>query len=70
MPKFLEDKLRQQYAAKGKKGDALDHAVYGTMNSIGAMHGAKETAKGREMERKHEEDQKTEHPLRRLSRRA
>lgn len=47
MPKFLEDKLRAEY------GDN-DSAVYGTMNKIGAMHGNKETAKGREMERKHE----------------
>lgn len=46
MPKFLEDKLKKQYP-----GD--NHAVYGTMNKIGAMHGNKETAKGREMERKH-----------------
>ena len=46
MPKFLEDKLRAEY------GDN-DHAIYGTMNKIGAMHGNKETAKGREMEKKH-----------------
>lgn len=53
MPKFLEDKLRGEYAAKGKSGRALDHAVYGTMNNIGAMHGNKITAKGKRMERKH-----------------
>ena len=47
MPKFLEDKLKAEY---GKN----NHAVYGTMNKIGAMHGSKETEKGREMEAKHE----------------
>ena len=30
--------------------------VYATMNSIGAMHGNKETAKGRAMEKKHQVD--------------
>lgn len=49
MPKFLEDKLRAEY------GDN-PHAIYGTMNKIGAMRGNKETAKGAEMERKHERD--------------
>lgn len=49
MPKFLEDKLRAEY------GDN-PHAIYGTMNKIGAMHGNKETAKGRRMEAKHERD--------------
>ena len=46
MPKFLEDKLKQEYPNN-------PGAVYGTMNAIGAMHGNKETAKGREMEKKH-----------------
>ena len=46
MPKFLERKLRAEY------GDN-PHAIYGTMNKIGAMHGNKETAKGRAMEAKH-----------------
>ena len=46
MPKFLEQKLKQEY------GDN-DHAVYGTLNKIGAMHGNKETALGSEMARKH-----------------
>jgi len=53
MPKFLENKLRAEYQKKGKKGEALDRAVYGTMNKLGAMKGSQETAKGREMERKH-----------------
>lgn len=47
MPEFLEKKLKKEY------GDN-DHAIYGTMNKIGAMHGSKETAKGRAMEKKHE----------------
>jgi len=46
MPKFLEAKLKKEYPNNPS-------AVYGTMNKLGAMHGNKETAKGREMERKH-----------------
>ena len=46
MPKFLEEKLKAEYGNN-------PHAIYGTMNKIGAMHGNKETEKGREMERKH-----------------
>lgn len=49
MPKFLEKKLRAEYGNNA-------HAIYGTMNKIGAMHGNKETAKGREMEKKHMKD--------------
>ena len=45
-PKFLEKKLEKEY------GDN-PHAIYGTMNKIGAMKGNKETAKGRSMEKKH-----------------
>jgi hypothetical protein len=56
MPKFLEDKLKREYSAKGKKGKALAHAVYGTMNAIGAMHGNKVTRKGERMQAKHERD--------------
>ena len=47
MPKFLEEKLKREYPNNPS-------AVYGTMNAIGAMRGNKETAKGREMEKKHE----------------
>ena len=47
MPKFLEDKLKSEYP--GNPG-----AVFGTLNSIGAMHGNKETALGRQMQAKHE----------------
>jgi hypothetical protein len=49
LPQFLEDKLKAEY------GDN-DAAVYGTLNNIGAMHGNKETAKGKAMEAKHEAD--------------
>lgn len=49
MPKFLENKLKQEYGA--------DSSIpYKVMNSIGAMRGNKETAKGRAMEAKHERD--------------
>lgn len=51
MPKFLEDKLRKEYGDNPR-------AIYGTMNKIGAMRGNKETAKGREMERKHRRHKK------------
>lgn len=51
MPKFLEDKLKSEYPNN-------PHAVYGTMNKLGAMHGNKETAKGRAMEAKHVRDTK------------
>jgi hypothetical protein len=51
MPKFLEEKLEREYS-----GDK--HAVFGTMNKIGAMKGSKITAKGRAMERKHERDER------------
>jgi hypothetical protein len=56
MPKFLEQRLRREAAAKGKTGDEADRYVYGTMNNLGAMHGSKETAKGRAMQEKHDED--------------
>ena len=46
MPKFLEKKLQAEYGNNPR-------AIYGTMNAIGAMHGNKETAKGRAMDRKH-----------------
>lgn len=47
MPQFLEEKLKKEYPNN-------PHAVYGTMNRIGAMKGNKETAKGREMQAKHD----------------
>ncbi len=48
MPKFLEERLKREYGNN-------DHAVYGTLNKIGAMRGNTETPKGRRMEKKHEE---------------
>jgi hypothetical protein len=47
MPKFLEEKLKKKY---GKNSSV----PYKIMNSIGAMHGSKETKKGAQMEEKHE----------------
>jgi hypothetical protein len=49
MPKFLERKLKAEYGANSS-------IPYKVMNSIGAMKGNKETAKGAEMERKHKRD--------------
>lgn len=46
MPAFLEKKLKAEYGNN-------PHAIFGTMNKIGAMHGNKITAKGLSMERKH-----------------
>lgn len=46
MPKFLERKLKQEYGAKSD-------IPYKIMNKMGAMHGNKETAKGKEMDKKH-----------------
>lgn len=54
MPAFLEKKLKAEY------GDN-PHAIYGTLNKIGAMKGNKETAKGRAMEKKHELAKKMKH---------
>lgn len=47
MPQFLHDKLAKQYGEKSK-------IPYKVMNALGAMHGNKETEKGREMQRKHD----------------
>lgn len=49
MPKFLEAKLKKEYGANSA-------VPYKVMNSIGAMHGNKVTAKGIAMEKKHERD--------------
>lgn len=47
MPKFLEKKLKSEYGSNSA-------VPYKVMNSIGAMRGNKETAKGRSMEMKHD----------------
>lgn len=49
MPRIIERKLEHEYRDLPKK--EREHAVYGTLNKIGAMHGSKETKKGRAMER-------------------
>ena len=46
MPAFLEKKLKKEYPGN-------DHAVYGTLNKLGLMHGNKETAKGKKADAKH-----------------
>ncbi len=47
MPKFLENKLKQEYGANS-------NVPYKVMNKLGAMKGNKETAKGKEMAKKHQ----------------
>lgn len=49
MPKFLVQKLKSEYG-----NNPL--AIYGTLNKLGAMHGNKETPKGRAMQAKHMKD--------------
>lgn len=44
MPQILEEKLKKEYGNN-------KHAIYGTMNKIGAMKGNKETKKGRAIEK-------------------
>jgi hypothetical protein len=60
MPKFLVDKLKAEYPNN-------PHAVYGTLNDIGAVRGNKETAKGKAMARKHARDMNAgQHPHKNL----
>jgi hypothetical protein len=49
MPAFLESKLRSEYGNN-------PHAIYGTLNKLGALRGNRETAKGRAMQAKHVRD--------------
>lgn len=56
MPKFLEQKLKKEY---GSKSDV----PYKIMNSMGAMHGNKVTAKGQAMEAKHNSDMRKKKKL-------
>ena len=51
MPEFLKRKLQREYPNNPS-------AVWGTLNAIGAVHGNKEAAKGKAMERKHAKDVK------------
>lgn len=55
MPKFLEKKLKAEYGQNSK-------IPYMVMNKLGAMHGNKETAKGRAMEKKHNAKMKSKKP--------
>jgi hypothetical protein len=48
VPEFLKRELEKEYPNN-------PHAIYGTMNKIGAMRGSKETKLGRQMEQKHRE---------------
>ncbi len=45
MPAKLERKLKKEYPHN-------DKAVYGTLNKLGYMHGNKETAKGKALDKK------------------
>ena len=49
MPAFLEAKLKNRYGAKSS-------IPYAIMNKLGYMHGNKETAAGRNAQKKHERD--------------
>lgn len=53
MPKFLEDKLKREHGEKSA-------TPFKIMNAIGAMHGSKETERGKQMEEKHEARMKEE----------
>ena len=56
MPLALENELKRSYEKKHPAGVSEDQYVYGAMNNMGAMHGNKETAKGKAMEAKHKQD--------------
>lgn len=51
MPRFLEQKLEREYGNNS-------NAIFGTLNKIGALKGSKETAKGKQMEKKHSAHEK------------
>lgn len=46
MPAFLEKKLKKEYGANS----AIPYKI---MNKMGVMHGNKETAKGKAMDKRH-----------------
>ena len=58
MPKFLEDKLKQEYGADSK-------IPYKVMNKLGYMHGNKETEKGAEADAKHAQKEGAKRALKR-----
>jgi hypothetical protein len=53
MPAFLEAKLKAEYGANSK-------IPYKVMNAQGYMRGNQETAKGRALQRKHDQARKKE----------
>jgi len=57
VPKFLENKLKQEYGANSA-------VPYKVMNSLGYMRGNQETAKGKAAQAKH--DAKAGHPHKNL----
>ena len=59
MPRFLEEKLKDEAHKKGLTGKRADRYAFGAMNNMGAMRGSKETAKGAAMEEKHASDVKS-----------
>ena len=63
MPEFLEKDLSKAADDSGLTGDDKAGYIYGTMNKIGAMHGNKLTAKGRSMQKKHDEKKRGGFPL-------
>lgn len=58
MPAFLEERLKREASRKGYSGRRAARYVFGAMNNIGAMHGNRETRKGKRMAAKHRRDQK------------
>jgi len=56
MPAFLEQVLKKSAAKKGLAGKSANSYVFGAMNKIGAMRGNQETAKGAQMQAKHDKD--------------
>lgn len=58
MPQFLEERLKREASRKGMSGRQASRYVYGAMNNMGAMHGNKETRKGRHMTAKHRRDKR------------
>jgi hypothetical protein len=66
MPAFLEAKLKKAAAGKGFGGKRADKYVYGALNNMGVMRGNKETAKGKQMQKKHAAKAGTA-PMRKLS---
>lgn len=62
MPRFLEEKLKEEYGANSD-------IPYKIMNAQGYMHGNKETEKGREAEAKHSVDMGTFRKRRKFMRR-